>query len=116
MRNYSSLSALTSKGSGRFGVKFTAVTLPRGNLREIRERNFAVPHPLVEIGEQRSSFGGNHGGLAVGSGKGADSGERPPVRGDQNFHGARSRTRANRRTEEAVEALQLWLHDLLEVM
>src|ERR1700719_1939538 len=100
----------------RFGTTLTAVTLPCGNLGEIRERNFVMPHPLVEIGEQRSSFGRNHGCLAVGSRKDADSGERLPVRGDQDFHGARNRTRANRRAKEAVEALQLWLHDLLEVM
>lgn len=100
----------------RFGIRFTAVTLPCGNLGEILERNFVVPHPLVEIGEQRSSVGRNHGGLAVGSRKGADSSERLLVRGDQDFHSTWNRPCANRGTEEAVEALQLRLHNLLEVM
>jgi hypothetical protein len=90
-------------------------TLNSGNLWKIRERNFIVTHTLVKIGEQRGGFGRDHCGFAVGSSEGIDSGERFPVRGDDELNRAGERTRADRCAEEPLEALQLRLHGFLEM-
>src|SRR5713226_1493872 len=116
MIDYSSQNARTGKGSAPYRAELTAATLPSGNLREISEGDFVVTHALVEIGEQRSRFRGNHRGFAIGSGEGVDGSEGLPVRGDDNFDCARERTRANRYAQEAVEALQLRPHCLLEMV
>jgi hypothetical protein len=98
------------------GGSSTDGTLASGNLREVSERNFVVADALIEIGEQRGGFGGNHRGFAVGSGKGIDSSERFPVRGDDDLNRAGEPTRADRYAEEPVEAVQLRLHSFLEMM
>jgi hypothetical protein len=116
MPNYSSQNACIDKGSTRYGAKLAAMTLSCGYLREISEGDFIVTHTLVEIGKQRGGLGGNDGGFAVGSGEGVDGGEGLPVRGDDNFHRAGRRTRANRYAQEPFEALQLRLYGLLKMV
>src|ERR1700686_335925 len=45
-----------------------------------------------------------------------NGGERHPVLSHENFHGAGNRARTNRGSEEALDAPQLWLYGLLEVL
>jgi len=116
MPNYSSQNARLDKGSARYGAKLAAMTLSCSNLREISDSDFIVTHTLVEIGEQHGGFGCNHSGFAVSCGEGVDGGEGLPVRGDDNFHRTKERTRANRYAEEPFAALQLRLYGLLEMV
>ena len=79
MPNYSSQNARTDKGSALDSADAQGTlrdgTLASGNPRKISEGDFIVTDVLVKIGEQRSGFSGNHGGFAVGSGKGVDAGK-----------------------------------------
>src|SRR5712664_1648706 len=72
---------------------------------ELGDGYFIVAHAFVEVSKQRSGLGGDHGGLAVGSGEGVDSREGCPVGRDQNLHRAGNRTCANRCAKEAIDAL-----------